>query len=533
MKTHRFTGATSREVLNKVKLMLGEDAMILSNRSVDGAIEVVAVAGDAIEEERPTPRAARAARAPAAAPRREFADALDDDGYVDGLSRSEPRGRAASRAPASDDALPSNRGEAEMSAAFIDFVRRNERPRNAAEAEAAPAPVRQAAPAAVYEAPQLAAPAPAVAVASSVAIPAAYVSSAMTRATVSPAIIIPPVASHALAAMPAPVAPAAVVAPAPAAAPAEHALLNEIKTLKSMLQQRDFAAFGNDATAGASGRPAVMHELLSAGFSPYLARRVADEVCSFDNDPTIDQVAECIERELWIAGDDEIVNNGGIYALVGPTGVGKTTTVAKLAARAVVRFGASKVALLTTDSYRVGAHDQLRIYGRILGVPVHAVRDGEELASVLANLTDRHLVLIDTIGMSQRDQALAEQAAMLSGSADVKRLLLVQTTANARTLDQVVTAYKKTGVEGCILTKTDEAASIGPALDVVIRHQLPVHYVTDGQRVPEDLQLPDAMALVREALAPADDAEAFDIMPDELPFMMPSMPRDGIGADLG
>jgi flagellar biosynthesis protein FlhF len=129
-------------------------------------------------------------------------------------------------------------------------------------------------------------------------------------------------------------------------------------------------------------------------------------------------------------------------------------------------------------------------------------------------------VLIDTIGMSQRDRALAEQAAMLAG--DVKRLLMVQTTANARTLEQVVTAYKNTGFEGCILTKTDEAASIAPALDVVIRHQLPVHYVTDGQRVPEDLQLPDAAALVREALQPAADDDAFDLAPDELPFMMPS-----------
>jgi flagellar biosynthesis protein FlhF len=161
-------------------------------------------------------------------------------------------------------------------------------------------------------------------------------------------------------------------------------------------------------------------------------------------------------------------------------------------------------------------------------------------------LKDRHLVLIDTIGMSQRDQALSEQAAMLSGSGDVKRLLLVQTTANARTLDQVVTAYKKTGVDGCILTKTDEAASIAPALDVVIRHQLPVHYVTDGQRVPEDLQLPDAMGLVREALQPSADDEAFDIMPEELPFMLPSathspkssfmtpsLQRGAVGAELG
>jgi flagellar biosynthesis protein FlhF len=437
----------------------------------------------------------------------------------------------------------------EISAAFLDFVRKNER------AQFAPVSVshervenrgltpngRGQTPAPVAAAPTVAIPVTVTTAAMSIP---ALASAAVTRSTMSPAIVVSsvPVQSAAPAAVsswPAamvPAAPAAslsvppanpaVQAPAaPAAArvsPDIDGIMSEIQNLKAALQ-RDIKAIGStDAATSGAGKSAVMHELLSAGFSAQLSRRAADEVCSIDPDPTIEAVAECLERELWVAGADEIINNGGVYALVGPTGVGKTTTVAKLAARAVVRFGASKVALLTTDGYRVGAHDQLRIYGRILGVPVHAIRDGNDLAQVLASLEDRHLVLIDTIGMSQRDRALAEQAAMLAGSGDIKRLLMVQTTANARTLEQVVTAYKKTGIDGCILTKTDEAASIAPALDVVIRHQLPVHYVTDGQRVPEDLQLPDAAALVREALQPAADDEAFDLAPDELPFMMPS-----------
>jgi flagellar biosynthesis protein FlhF len=122
--------------------------------------------------------------------------------------------------------------------------------------------------------------------------------------------------------------------------------------------------------------------------------------------------------------------------------------------------------------------------------------------------------------MSQRDRMVAEQAAMLAGCGDVKRLLLLPTTANARTLEQVVSAYKKSGVDGCILTKTDEAGSIAPALDVIIRHQLPLHYVTDGQRVPEDLQLPDSVELVREALKSSDD-DAFALSQEEMPFMIP------------
>ncbi len=187
-----------------------------------------------------------------------------------------------------------------------------------------------------------------------------------------------------------------------------------------------------------------------------------------------------------------------------PTGVGKTTTVAKLAARAVVRFGAANVALLTTDGYRIGAHDQLRIYGRILErAGARGPRRRPISRSMLSELRGRHLVLIDTIGMSQRDPWSREHAAMLAASGDVKRLLLLQTTSSTRTLEEVVTAYESTGVDGCILTKTDEAVGLAAALDVIVRHQMPLHYVTDGQRVPEDLRLPDRAELVREAIEPA------------------------------
>ncbi|MDB5903731.1 MAG: flhF [Betaproteobacteria bacterium] len=549
MRTHRFVGATSREVLHKVKQALGDDALILSNRTHDGGIEIVAAAAAEMDfagrDDRVRAEAPAVVRRNAERPGRErFAAAIAADRPADRFAQELA---AEQHVELEDD--DAHGVQPEISAAFLDFVRKNER------AQFAPVSVshervenRGLTPNGRGQTPAPVAPAPAVAIPVAVTTAAmsipALVSAAVTRSTMSPAIVVSslPVQSAAPAAVsswPAAMAPAApaaslsvpaanpaVQAPAAAAAarvsPSIDGIMSEIQNLKAALQ-RDIKAIGStDAATSGAGKSAVMHELLSAGFSAQLSRRAADEVCAIDPDPTIEAVAECLERELWVAGADEIINNGGVYALVGPTGVGKTTTVAKLAARAVVRFGASKVALLTTDGYRVGAHDQLRIYGRILGVPVHAIRDGNDLAQVLASLEDRHLVLIDTIGMSQRDRALAEQAAMLAGSGDIKRLLMVQTTANARTLEQVVTAYKKTGIDGCILTKTDEAASIAPALDVVIRHQLPVHYVTDGQRVPEDLQLPDAAALVREALQPAADDEAFDLAPDELPFMMPS-----------
>jgi flagellar biosynthesis protein FlhF len=247
-----------------------------------------------------------------------------------------------------------------------------------------------------------------------------------------------------------------------------------------------------------------MGSLLNAGFSPQLAKRLAESGASTHDAATATSaVAERLEHSLMLSEVDEVVMRGGVYALVGPTGAGKTTTVAKIAARAVVRFGAANVALLTTDGYRIGAHEQLRIYGRILDVPVHAVRNQADLSSILAELRGRHLVLIDTIGMSQRDAMVAQHAAMLSGGGDVKRLLLVQTTSSTRTLEEVVAAYESTGVHGCILTKTDEAVGLAGALDVIVRHALPLHYVTDGQRVPEDLRLPDRAALVREAIEPA------------------------------
>ena len=173
--------------------------------------------------------------------------------------------------------------------------------------------------------------------------------------------------------------------------------------------------------------------------------------------------------------ENEILEKGGIYALVGPTGVGKTTTTAKLAARCVLRHGADKVALLTTDGYRIGGHEQLRIYGKILGITVHAVRDQRDLALALAELRGRHIVLIDTVGMGQRDQMVAEQAAMLAGcGADIKRLVLLNAASNRHTLDEVAHAYCGNGLAGAIITKLDEAVVTGGALDIAIRHRLPL-----------------------------------------------------------
>ena len=298
--------------------------------------------------------------------------------------------------------------------------------------------------------------------------------------------------------------------PTPSAAAAEdpvsRSLASEMKSMRGLLEEQLVYQAWDAAQRREPGKTRVLRDLLHAGFSAALARQfLARMPPALEAEKRLGWVKAVLGHNLRIVdAADEIVERGGVHALVGPTGVGKTTTVAKIAARCVVRYGAERLALLTTDSYRIGAHEQLRIYGKLLGVRVIAVKDASDLQFVLEDLRGKHLVLIDTVGMSQRDQMVAEQLELLSASGtEVQRLLLLNAAGNAETLDDVVRVYRGGGVHGCIITKTDEAVGIGTALDVAIRHQLTLHYVTDGQRVPEDLHLPDKESLLQRALSPA------------------------------
>jgi flagellar biosynthesis protein FlhF len=298
--------------------------------------------------------------------------------------------------------------------------------------------------------------------------------------------------------------------PAPLRRPAEpssaganvvpQAVMEELRSLRQMVEQQ-LAGFAWREMAGSHpARAALTRRMLDAGFSPSFARATVDRVpAGVDDRAALDWAQDALAQELRTAGADlDLVDRGGVYALVGPTGVGKTTTAAKLAARCVLRYGASRVALITTDGYRIGAHEQLRIYGRILGVPVHGVRDLPELKATLRDLSMKHMVVIDTMGMSQRDKNVIGQSAML-GEANVKRLLLLSATSRADTLDDVIAAYGRGGLAGCIVSKVDEAVGLAGALDAVLRHRLPLRYVSNGQRVPEDLHLPNALYLAHRA----------------------------------
>ena len=318
-----------------------------------------------------------------------------------------------------------------------------------------------------------------------------------------------------------------VARPAPARAVAETdgvvaQLVRELAGMKAIMQRELGAMAWSNLKQQSPARSALLQTLLAAGFSPMLAREL---ICVIPPNATTaaghKAVSAEIARRLSLSQAETLVDQGGVYALVGPTGVGKTTTIAKLAARCVVQRGSASLALLTTDSYRIAAHDQLRIYGKILNVPVYAIKDTRDLQKTLDGLRDKKTILIDTIGMSQRDRSVAEQTALLmGGGATVKRLLLLNATANAATLDEVITAYAKGGIHGSIVTKIDEAASLATVMDSAIRYGLGIHYVTNGQRVPEDLHLPNRAYMLDRALQPLKNAGAFGLNPDELPLIM-------------
>jgi len=202
----------------------------------------------------------------------------------------------------------------------------------------------------------------------------------------------------------------------------------------------------------------------------------------------------------------DFLEQGGVIALIGATGVGKTTTIAKLAARYALRHGSERVAMVTTDGYRIAAHEQLRTYGRILDIPVRIANTHDELVEALKMLSDRDLVLVDTAGMSQRDIRLTEQFQLIKQSSpSIKTYLVLSTTTHRAGLREIAKAFGEVKLDGCILTKLDETTSLGGALSTVMENDLPVSYVSDGQRVPEDIHIARGHSLINQAVRIAQE----------------------------
>lgn len=294
--------------------------------------------------------------------------------------------------------------------------------------------------------------------------------------------------------------------------PASQDLIGAIGDLRGSLESRiDELLWGNQLRR-APGAVTLFQALLRFGFSTALLRAMLKRMPENLGDRAAFQWAraELVKHLPVLASEDALWQPGLALALVGPTGVGKTTTIAKLAARCVRRAGPDSLVLLTTDTYRIGAHEQLKIYGQMLRVPVHVVQDITEMRRIVQGVRPDQTILIDNVGISQRDQYVAEQAALLAGAGrPVSRLLVLNASSHGDTLDEVARSYAGDGgtpLRGCIITKLDEATRLGAALDTAIRYQLPIHYVSNGQKVPEHLLFLSAPALLDHALAPTQGA---------------------------
>ncbi|SFH44230.1 flagellar biosynthesis protein FlhF [Modicisalibacter xianhensis] len=304
-------------------------------------------------------------------------------------------------------------------------------------------------------------------------------------------------------------------------------VLGEMQDLRALLASQMHTS---STPAGESLVDRLRQRLYAAGFGVRLAQELLEtpptELLTADESQAQAWLGRQLASRLSVLDDEDgLLDAGGVFALVGPTGIGKTTTTAKLAARYVMRHGARGVALVTTDSYRIGAHEQLRIYARLLGVEVHALEADAPLGNLLTRLTDKRLVIIDTVGMSQRDQRLAGQIAMLGDSQSgtecrpIRRLLLLNAASHGDTLEEVVETYQRASLAagaplyGAILTKVDEAPRLGAVLDIAIRHGLCLHYLSHGQQVPEDLSLAERDTLVQQALSVAGQSSFAIDMP--------------------
>ena len=319
-----------------------------------------------------------------------------------------------------------------------------------------------------------------------------------------------------------PVSPVASPATSPAAPPSLRDEPNQAfasmsaQLLEEMRDMRELLARERSRPAAAdSVEQRLAQVMLEAGFSRTLAEEVTatlpDELRSGEqtDEHSMAWLVRQLGRRLQSLTDETaFMAREGIVALIGPTGVGKTTTTAKLTARYVMRHGTRPVALVTTDSFRIGAHEQLRIYSRLLDVPMYALNSDQPVSDLLERMKGKSWVVIDTVGMSQRDQRVIEQIGHLQGAeTPVRLVLLLNAASQPETLEEVVVRYRQAAraagaeVEDCIITKQDEAGRLAPVLDIVMRHGLRLLFVSHGQRVPEDMALAEPVALIESCLA--------------------------------
>jgi flagellar biosynthesis protein FlhF len=482
MNVKRFTARTSRDAFVLVRQAFGEDAVILSTKPSPEGVEVLAMAPELVDQ-------FEKVSAPSAAPAR--------PARTDSLSARVERQTADRPAPGRSlaDRIPGGAATAEVdrdvekmamsTLSFQDYVRERMLKRRQAALGGSPTIADSH-----YDSEALEPPLPELAPQRQPApVRVAPVAPRVEAATRRPA----PQPLPDMADLPTPTL-------SESSSRREHTdMVNELRAMKGMIEQR-FGALAFMEKLGRDPRQAQLaQKLMDAGFSPGLVRKLVDAMPAQVPDEST-WAAGVLERNL-ITSENELAleGQGGVFALIGSTGVGKTTSTAKLAAAFATAHGAANLGLITLDAYRVGAHEQLRAYGRILGVPVHTAHDRASLEDLLELLSAKKMVLIDTAGMAQRDSRTTELLDMLSHPA-IQRLLVVDASSQGETIDDVVTAWRGSKCKGVILSKIDEAVKLAPALDVLIRNRLKVVGVANGQRVPEDWHRLSSNALMHRAM---------------------------------
>ncbi len=529
MNFKRFTARTSREALTLVRQAFGEDAVVLSTKPCAEGVEVLAMPPEGmahIEQlsataprvAAPSLTAAKGA-APAAKP---AAPARKGKGSL--AERIEPEIGAS---PVEDDV----RKLSMSTLSFQDFVReRMLKRRQEAMSEASrfpddavdmpiigsytevPATPAQPVRAAAAQAPARAAE-PAVERTGPLQQRLNAAAAAVQPARPAPAV---PVLHDV------PAAPIGEPAAPVATRREQEEMIRELRQVKGLIEERFGALAFMEKLQRQPAQARLTQRLLDCGFSPALIRKLA-EAMPHEVTDEMSWAASVLERNI-VTGevDGALEDQGGVYAMIGATGVGKTTSTAKIAAAFAAKYGANNLGLITLDAYRMGAHEQLRAYGRILGVPVHTAHDRASLEDLLELLAGKKMVLIDTAGMAQRDSRTRELLDMLQHRA-IKRLLVVNAASQGETIEDVMVSYRAASCAGVVLSKLDEAVKLGPALDALIRHKLKVVGVANGQRVPEDWHRLSSQALVHRALrASLNPAYRLDPTEVSLVFSTPS-----------
>ena len=462
MNIQRFTAATSREALAKARMTFGDGTLILSNRPTENGVEVVATAEDSLAQLDSS--ASPIAAKPGSSPR----TGDTPPSYQQVASKVE------------DDAAQL----AMSTLSFQDYVReRMLRKRH----EEAQAPAKEQPNPLIKERPQAA---------SQTSAPKASLSRKLAGASTQTAAV-------------------------------SQGIVDELHAMKDLIEDR----FNTLTWLGQARQNPIqanlMLKLIRAGYSPTLSRTILERMPEeMDASASVRWVMDVLERNLRTDAErPSLRDEGGIFALIGATGVGKTTTAAKLAGQCAAAYGASSVGLITLDTYRVGAHEQLRAYGKMLGVVAHLAHDRAALQDLLGLLSAKKMVLVDTTGLAPRDPRKRELMELLN-LPDIKRLLVLNAGGHGDTLDDVVSSFKQASAQQVIFSKIDEAVKLGPAIDAAIRHQLVLRGVTTGQRVPEDWEAAASSKLVSQSMR-ASGNSAFDPNTSDLGFFF----SQGAGQD--